>query len=178
MVSAKTVMTSARTILKNDLQHEIRAQAHTSRKWLVADIGLSTALIITPIGAASESVALISDTASAWQAFQKIWAVVSAGREIATGVVSQLSDYGTSVSAGESAELHRVGPVGRFTRPSGIAGFFGADTVRIIIADEEGKRALAFSCSPGGDWVIDEDGAVGEDGERHPWILESSSLTG
>lgn len=168
-------MPAAKTILRNSLSRDVSAVATISPKWAFADVGISAATVLIPLGGAAYGAWKAEQTIRSALVARKVWALVAAGRGIAKGVAEQVNQVGSPIEPGESVQVHKMGLVHRWTKPSGIAGRFGATPVKVIISDEAASRILAFASAPGTRWTISEEGVTSDDGTKvFPWEKETA----
>ena len=166
-------MPAAKTTLRNSLPRDVFAVAAISPRWAFADVGIAAATVLIPLGGGVYGAWKAERTIRSMLVARKVWALAVAGRSIAKGVAAQVDLAGTPIPAGKTAEIHKMGLVHRWTRPSGIAVRFGAAPLKIVVSDEGAERIAAFACSPGTRWTVGESGVTAADGTASPWVKES-----
>lgn len=165
-------MPVAKTTLTNSLSRGVSAVAMISPKWAVADVGASAAVVLVPLGGAAYTAWKAEETIKSVLVARKVWTLVITGRKIARDAVAQVEKVGSSIGSGETVQVHKMGRLHRWIKPSGIASRFGATPVKIIVSDEGGERLVAFACAPGSHWTIGDDGVTSDEGESRPWLKE------
>lgn len=166
-------MPAAKTTMNNSLPRDVSAVAMIAPKWAVADVGASAAAVLVPLGGAAYTAWKAEETIKSMLVARKVWTLVITGRKIARDAVAQVEKVGTRVRAGETVQVHKMGRLHRWIKPSGIASRFGAAPVKIIVSDEQAGRIAAFACTPGTNWTIAEDGITSGEGTIIPWTKES-----
>lgn len=166
-------MPAAKTTMKNSLPRDVSAVAMISPKWAVADVGASAAAVLVPLGGAAYTAWKAEQTIRSLLVARKVWTLVITGRKIARDAIAQIEKVGTRISPGETMQVHKMGRLQRWIKPSGIASRFGAEPVKIIVSDEQAGRIAAFACVPGTHWTIAADGITSDQGRIIPWVKES-----
>ncbi|MCL2582050.1 MAG: hypothetical protein FWE35_06305 [Streptosporangiales bacterium] len=160
--------------MTNSLSRDVSAVAMIAPKWAVADVGTSAAAVLIPLGGAAYTAWKAEETIKSLLVARKVWTLVITGRKIAKDAVAQVEKVGSTIGPGETVQVHKMGRVHRWIKPSGIAGRFGATPVRVIVSDEAASRILAFASAPGTRWTIGDDGVTSDDGTTaYPWEKET-----
>lgn len=166
-------MPVAKTTLRNSLPRDVSAVATISPKWAIADVGASAATVLIPLGGGVYTAWKAEETIKSMLVARRVWALVITGRKIARDAVAQVDKVGSHIRPGETVQVHKMGRLHRWIKPSGIASRFGAEPVKIVVSDGTAARIVAFACTPGTSWTVDDSGVTSADGAAFPWVLES-----